>query len=427
MAYIYFPDVPPINGGIRTASDHKDWLNDLLDALEDTMFAVFATNGGMTGVLRSAIVTSVHSQLLVQAKTVPSMYVQVLPGVAIGHTNLWWLRSTTDLGPMTAPVTNPRWDLVQAEIDNRQLSIKTGTESATPSKPPADANAVALASIYHRVGETVITNTDDGTNGYIDVNDRVWAHPNFSLGYCFDVDLTGMADGDILVYRSASGKFKVETPPAGTGSIGLDDLTGVDLSGLADNDILIYNETSGNFEPGSVPAPVLPDTDEPMVLTAQGLTPAAAGGCADPAVTETSTNKHPYWSAAFDGGTNEVGWFCNIALPVNYKASSKLSVQPIWTAAAGTAAQTVIWKIAAVAFGNDDALDAAFTSNVATISDALITTGDVHIGPATELTINGTPAANKLLTFRIERDAANDTLTGDVEFLGLLVTYTGTQ
>lgn len=387
MAYIYFPDVPPINGGIRTASDHKDWLNDLLDALEDTMFAVFATNGGMTGVLRSAIVTSVHSQLLVQAKTIPSMYVQVLPGVAIGHTNLWWLRSTTDLGPMTAPVTNPRWDLVQAEIDNRQLSIKTGTESATPSKPPADANAVALASIYHRVGETVIKNTDDGTNGYIDVNDRVWAHPNFSLGYCFDVDLTGMADGDILV----------------------------------------YNETSGNFEPGSVPAPVLPDTDEPMVLTAQGLTPAAAGGCADPAVTETSTNKHPYWSAAFDGGTNEVGWFCNIALPVNYKASSKLSVQPIWTAAAGTAAQTVIWKIAAVAFGNDDALDAAFTSNVATISDALITTGDVHIGPATELTINGTPAANKLLTFRIERDAANDTLTGDVGFLGLLVTYTGTQ
>ena len=418
-----FPGDAPIAAGNRSAEDHRDWLADFLEAFENSQFALAQVWGGDEGCVKAG--AAYLDDFKAEATGTPSMVITVSGGVAIVGGKPTWIRETANLS-FTAPTGNPRIDTIQVSAATRTITAKAGTEAAAPVAPDPDAEAVALWHVYHRVGETCIQNSDDSTNGYL--NDaREWLASAIlisEMGDLDDVDLAGLADGDILVYRTASGKFEAEAAPSGGGASSLSDLSDVNLAGLADGDILVYNGTSGDFEPGAV---TFPDTNEPMVLTAQGLTPAATGGCAAPAVTETSTNKLPYWAAAFDGGTNEVGWFCNIALPVNYKAASTLTIRPMWTAAAGTAGQTAIFKIAARAFGDDDALDAAFSSNVATVEDALIAAGDVHIGPATELTVNGSPAANKLLAFRVERDAATDTLTGDVGFLGLLVTYTGAQ
>ena len=383
MAYIYFPGVPPINGGTRTASDHKDWLNDLLTALEDTMFAVFATNGGMTGVLRSAVFTNVYNQLLVQATN--SMHVLVLPGVAIGHTNLWWLRSITHLDPMTAPVTNPRWDLVQAEIDNRQLSIKTGTESATPSKPSADANAVALASIYHRVGETVIKDTDDGTNGFIDLSDRVWAHPNFSLGYCWDVNLSAGA-------------------------------------GLVDKVGLTYNSSTLMWEPTKV----MLNFNRPIILTAEGMTAAVTNGCGAAAAVELATNATMISYRPFDQSTNEIGFWNNLILPKNTISTiTTIKLRLQWTAAVGSVGQTVRWKVYAGCIANDEALDLDVSTSVQVIEDVLLATYDNHVTSEVTITLDGTPGPGNRLIIKVERDAShvNDTLAADALLMGAEATY----
>lgn len=383
-----FPNDAPIQSANRVAEDHKDWLSDLVDAFEDVQIALANVWGGNAGVIQYG--DDYQDHLEATPTGTPSMTVNVSGGIAVVADMPVYIRSTTAL-VFTAPVSNARIDIIQVSAATRTVSAKAGTESVTPVAPSPDTDALVLWEVYHRPGETSIKATDDSTNGYL-TDKRDW------------LDAAG----------------------GSAGATELDDLSDVDTTGVTDGDVLVYNGSTFRFEPGSV-EPTPSDTDEPMVLTAQGLTPAATGGCADPAATETSTNKFPVWGAAFDGGTNEVGWFCNVALPVNYAAGTTLVIRPVWTAGAGTADQTVIWKIAARAFGDDDALDAAFSSNVATITDALIAAGDIHIGPATELTISGTPGPNKLLAFRVERDAITDTLTGDVEFLGLLVTYTGAQ
>jgi hypothetical protein len=288
---------------------------------------------------------------------------------------------------MTAPVTNPRWDLVQAEIDNRQLSIKTGTESATPSKPPADANAVALASIYHRVGETVIKNTDDGTNGYIDVNDRVWAHPNFSLGYCFDVDLTAGA-------------------------------------GLVDGVGLTYNAATQNFEPTKATATL--NFNRPIILTAEGMTAAVTNGCGAAAVTELATNAMMISYRPFGQSTNEVGFWNNLILPKNTISTiTTLKIRLQWTAAMGSVGQTVRWKVYAGCIADDEALDLDVSTSVQVIEDVLLAAYDNHVTSEVTITLDGTPGPGNRLIIKVERDAShvNDTLAADALLMGAEATY----
>ena len=62
------------------------------------------------------------------------------------------------------------------------------------------------------------------------------------------VDLTGIADGDALVYDEYEDKI-VPGEGGGGGASSLNDLTDVDLTGLADGDVLVFDETSGDWLP----------------------------------------------------------------------------------------------------------------------------------------------------------------------------------
>jgi len=57
--------------------------------------------------------------------------------------------------------------LVQARLENWDISIKPGTEASSPTAPNPDSDCIALAQLFLRPGMTVIKNTDDSTNGYI--------------------------------------------------------------------------------------------------------------------------------------------------------------------------------------------------------------------------------------------------------------------
>jgi hypothetical protein len=54
-----------------------------------------------------------------------------------------------------------------------------------------------------------------------------------------DIDLTGLANGDVLIYNSTSGKWEAGSTPAT--SVALDDLTDVTITGAATGEVLRYN------------------------------------------------------------------------------------------------------------------------------------------------------------------------------------------
>lgn len=159
------PQSMPIDGGNRTAQAHRDWLAEILLCVEDALFAVYSLFGGADGI--KAYGTTPENILKVQALGTPGLQIEVLSGLAFISGNIARMRSTFTSDTVNAPITNPRRDLVQMELDGRTISIKEGVESGSPSLPTVDADCLALAEIYCRVGMSSIKDTDDSTNGYI--------------------------------------------------------------------------------------------------------------------------------------------------------------------------------------------------------------------------------------------------------------------
>lgn len=106
-------------------------------------------------------------RLKVQAQSSPNLTVKVGKGTCIvdgEHTGL--AAELASLTGFAAPSANPRIDIVQVSTTG-VITRKAGTESASPSAPAVDSGNLLLATIYNRVGQTSIKNTDDTTNGYI--------------------------------------------------------------------------------------------------------------------------------------------------------------------------------------------------------------------------------------------------------------------
>lgn len=161
-----------------------------------------------------------------------------------------------------------------------------------------------------------------------------------------------------------------------------------------------------------------------LPVMAGAMTPrAGASPCADPATTLLVTNNVIYKSIDFDPATAE---FAQFAVPMpKWWDESTVTFDVLWTAAAGTVAQSAIFGLAGVAISNDDPLDVAFGAEV-TVTDALLALSDLHVSPVSgNLTIGGTPQAEDMVIFQLRRDAANgsDTLTGDAKVIGVRIYY----
>ena len=101
-----------------------------------------------------------------------------------------------------------------------------------------------------------------------------------------------------------------------------------------------------------------------------------------------------------------------------------ISVDLYWTATGATAGHKVKWNVAAQAGGNDDAWDTAFPTPTATADDEVIASGDIHIIPASAITVGGTPADGDCVFLEIERTASGATqMSQEAELLGVRVNY----
>jgi hypothetical protein len=159
-----------------------------------------------------------------------------------------------------------------------------------------------------------------------------------------------------------------------------------------------------------------------LILTAAGGWPSVTNGCAANALVELTTNKVAVYVLDFDATAVEYAQW-TVVMPSDYDGGTVTAVFH-WTAASGSGG--VMWGLAGVAYGNDDALDAAF-GTPGEASDTLITANDEHISAATPaITIIGTPAASELVQFRVYRDPTDDadTLAVDARLLGVRITFT---
>lgn len=189
--------------------------------------------------------------------------------------------------------------------------------------------------------------------------------------------------------------------------------------------LLIYNTTTGRFEFYSGSAWVgLESTGGAtgeIFTAAVAIWPATTSGCAAPAKTEYATNGVDLFTADFDQTSIEYGQF-NVWMPGTWDAGT-LTFEVVWTAAGGSASETVEWNLQARAYADDDAIDQAWGTAIE-ISDTLIAADDVHYAPeSTALTVAGSPAAGELVQFRVWRDAANDTLAADAKLIGIKIHY----
>lgn len=176
--------------------------------------------------------------------------------------------------------------------------------------------------------------------------------------------------------------------------------------------------------PGSATAYFVGGARREIMVYAKDMWPSNANGADALAQTETATNKQNIKSIDFpngvaDDGVTDPNAEFSLVMPETWVTSGGLTAQFYWTAAAGSAAETVAWAIQARSYGDDSAIDAAWGTAIVT-SDALIATGDLHVSAeSSAITAGGTPQGGKLVHFRVYRDVSADTLAADARLLAI--------
>ncbi len=146
-----------------SSSKLNTWDDRIEQALERAFFYVGQTAGDENGVLRGA--TSLDLKTTQASPAGRSVVVNA--GCALIARCPYRLGSSMATAEVTPPATYPRVDLVQARLDSWDVSVRTGTEAASPMAPEAEANCIALAELHLRPGMVSVKDTDDGVNGYI--------------------------------------------------------------------------------------------------------------------------------------------------------------------------------------------------------------------------------------------------------------------
>jgi hypothetical protein len=106
-------------------------------------------------------------ELAVSATSPPGLRVAVAPGYAFIAGNPFRLSAALETVAIAPPESEDRIDLVQADLATWSVTVKTGTESASPSAPAVDSGALALAQLVLRPGMVSIEDSDDSVNGYV--------------------------------------------------------------------------------------------------------------------------------------------------------------------------------------------------------------------------------------------------------------------
>ena len=271
----------------------------------------------------------------------------------------------------------------------------------------ADANgneSVVFGTTASAVNEVKVTNAATGANPQIS-----------GQGGDTDVGL------DFLV--KGAGKYNFKASASGPAEIRLweDADNGSNYAGIiaqasmAANRTLTLPDQSGTV---AVTADFVGKQAIPVPATA--MIAATTNGAASGTV-ETSTNKVMLATLDFDASTAEIAQF-SIAMPEQWDEGT-VTFKVHWSHPSTTTNFGVAWDLAGVAFGDDDAQDAAFGTAVV-VTDTGGTTNDLYItAESSAVTIAGTPQAGDLVYFRLRRAPSNgsDTMAVDARAHAVVV------
>lgn len=161
-----------ISFGVHNIEDIIDYINDVVSGAVGT---ASDANSGTTKITEDLSSLPRAMSALVSQQATPNMTLKVNPfAIATLDKNVSFAGGNT--GTITAPVSNPRIDLVVYSTDSSAVAVRAGSEGISPSEPTPSNGDIVLCSVYHRIGETTILerDTSPNTQGYI----KRWYTPN---------------------------------------------------------------------------------------------------------------------------------------------------------------------------------------------------------------------------------------------------------
>jgi hypothetical protein len=158
---------------------------------------------------------------------------------------------------------------------------------------------------------------------------------------------------------------------------------------------------------------------ETIFVPAGAMVPRTTNGAA-PGITEMASNRNMFKTLDFDTTTQEFAQFV-VRMPKSWNEGT-VTFAPVLSHASGSG--NVVFGLAGVACSNDDAGDVAF--GTPQTSDRTIgTANDIYIGPTSSaITIAGSPAAEDLVMFQVNRTVASDNLGVDARLHGITLYIT---
>lgn len=280
-------------------------------------------------------------------------------------------------------------------------------------------------------GETYYDTDGDGST----IQDGVYQGYNGSaIMYYFGADAYPGADNYILKYNAANNKLEWEADATG-GTTAWDDIGNPDANDEIDmasyvielnvEDFRIGDGGSNYTKWGSNGEMTFAGNAAPkkrIYISCTAGMPRTTSGCADAALSETSTNKVNYYTCDFDASTDEF-WQFHLTLPENYDGGT-FTYAVSWTCTAD-ASKGVAWFLQLMSIANDDALDTAFGSAVESNDDGTAT-GDYLLSPeSAAVTASGSPAGGHELYGQLYRDVSDsdDDLTTDGKMMGVWLVF----
>jgi hypothetical protein len=162
---------------------------------------------------------------------------------------------------------------------------------------------------------------------------------------------------------------------------------------------------------------------ETIWVPAAAMYPSTTNPCADLVQVETTALRPDLKCLDFDASSDEFAQFA-VAFPKSWNEGT-VTYQPFWTVT-GTNTGTVTWQLGGITASNDDSINTAFGTLIATTALAHSgTSNDLMVSAeSSAVTIAGSPAAGDLVFFQINRDVSADNQSGDARLLGVKLFFT---
>lgn len=162
---------------------------------------------------------------------------------------------------------------------------------------------------------------------------------------------------------------------------------------------------------------------ESIWIPAAAMYPSTTNPCSDLTQVETTALRPDLKVLDFAADADDFAQFA-IAFPKSYNLGT-ITYQPFWTVT-GTNTGTVVWQLGGVAITNDETINTAFGTLVATTALAHSgTSNDLMVSAESgAVTIAGSPADNDQCFFQINLDTSASGQTGVVRLLGVKLFFT---